>query len=402
MSLSDFNNFFNLNTNTHRPFCVSPTSMDPQTFAYDVTCLSNLTVNTVNGLPYIASGGVQPETLEEVLVLGNDAGGLNIVGVNNLQVATINGAPYIPGGGGGGAAENLTVVLEVGNNAGGLNITNLNNLDVVTINNLPYVASGGAIPENLQEVLLIGNNAHGLNIIGLNDLEVLTINGKAYPPSSAVVGSVTLSQVLADGNDATNQNIVNVNNIQCTSINGAIYNPTGFSQNLQETLAIGGNAGGLSMTSIGAVSCNSFTLNGNQYPSVYPPPWGYVGSTEKFTLPIPTQGFMSGGIVDFTLNLGQGGVYLVACCCQLSSVTGGGFSTCTARVAYGLSKTVLNTSTLIGSTTQSVATAMITYVFTTATGDYLYCGVGGTVNTPGVGVTWSFVAGSSITITRIA
>ena len=44
MSLSDFNNYFNLNTNSRRPFMVSPVSLDPQIFDYPITSNSTLTL----------------------------------------------------------------------------------------------------------------------------------------------------------------------------------------------------------------------------------------------------------------------------------------------------------------------------------------------------------------------
>jgi len=238
------------------------------------------------GSPFYPPIGVQD--LNSVLIQGNQANNQDIIGVrdidcvilacdnivctNNVTLSTINNLPYPPAG----SNETLNQVLLNGNNAGGQSITNLTNVNLSTINNLAYPPEGSN--ETLSEVLTNGNNAGGQSILGVGNIDVLTINGAVYPPLVPSAG--TLEQVLTNGNDANGFSIVGVNNIDVTTINGAVYPPVVPSAGtLEQVLTNGNDANGKSIVGVDNIASGMiqtadleiydiFTINGRVYPTV--------------------------------------------------------------------------------------------------------------------------------------
>ena len=76
-------------------------------------------------------------------------------GVNIDGVLTINGVPFVPSGN-----ENIEDVLTVGDDAGGLSITNVSNIDLTNINGLPYINVNAAAGSNITQTFIPTNLAH--------------------------------------------------------------------------------------------------------------------------------------------------------------------------------------------------------------------------------------------------
>ena len=90
----------------------------------------NALSSRINGIP---APGVS--NLNDTLIAGDNAGGLDITNLNNINLTTINGGAYpIPV-----VVPTLGGVLASGNDGGGLDITNVNNLDTTSINNIAYL-----------------------------------------------------------------------------------------------------------------------------------------------------------------------------------------------------------------------------------------------------------------------
>lgn len=243
---------------------------------FNIGGVNDIVLNTINGNPYpIATPSwndtlnVNPNATQSINLSGN-----NIDGVNNIVLNTINGLPP-------GSSPNLQQVLNVGNNAGGQQITNLNALfvgsttlydnaltfgsagdisNLATINGIAYPPPTSYL--DLNQVLATGNNAGGQNITYVGDIALSTINSAPYPPTYA---TPDLNSVLSAGNNANSQNITSVNDITLYSINGTPYPPYPFAPyGLYETLNYNNNAYGLNMTGINNI--NLSTINNSSYP----------------------------------------------------------------------------------------------------------------------------------------
>ena len=347
-----------------------------------------VSIHSVNSAGYELS----PAESRQVIFNGEHPFTVNCPAVftNNLEVKTINGVIYGESGG-TGVLQDLFKTLVIGNDARYESILNLNNLQCTTINGLPVPVISGGSTTNLSETLTNGNDATNHNIVNVGNLQCATINGLPVPISGGGGSStMNLSETLANGNDGANQNIVGINNIQCTSINGEIYNPVGFSQNLQETLTIGNNAGGLAMNNVGLISCNGFQLN--SYPTTFPA----VGSTFKYTLPtypIPTTGMIQ---LSGTGNL-VAGMYMVNIACQLTATNG--LSMCSVIATLG-SQSFSSQLAGISPNLTPISTALLSCILISTGGQLPTISVGGTSNTSTQN--YSFTSTSNASISRIA
>ena len=125
--------------------------------------------------------------------------------------------------------------------------------------------------QDLENVLGVGNNAGNLSMTNVNEITCNTLNYTTLNPSvPEVIGNI--SQVLAVGNDATNQSITNCGSFEMklggggsiTFADGSVQSiaytgQSGGDQNIQQVLAEGSNAGGLSITNLFNVIAGSAT-----------------------------------------------------------------------------------------------------------------------------------------------
>ena len=192
----------------------------------------NLNVNDADANP-----NNEIQNIQEVLVDGNNAGGLLIKNIGN-PVANQDAATkaYVDGAitGVGGAIVSTQPNNNITNNGGAF----YNDLDESPTNEI----------QNIQEVLADGNNAGGLLIKNIgNPVANQDAATKAYVDGAitGVGGTIVSTQ--------PNNNI--------TDNAGAFYddpdnNPINEIQNIQEVLADGNNAGGLLIKNIGTPVAN--------------------------------------------------------------------------------------------------------------------------------------------------
>ena len=125
-------------------------------------------------------------------------------------------------------AQDLENVLVQGNDAAGLNMTNVG---AITVDTLNYTTLNPAVPEvigNISQVLAVGNDATNQSITNMGSVAMKaggggsityadgTVQSTAYTGSAG--GDQTIQQVLAEGSDAGGQQISNILGLSTGSV----------------------------------------------------------------------------------------------------------------------------------------------------------------------------------------
>ena len=109
-------------------------------------------------------------------------------GVNIDGVLTINGVPFVPSGN-----ENIEDVLTVGDDAGGLSITNVSNIDLTNINGLPYInvaAVGGGSQTIVNLASNLGDNYISTPLSGFGTYLVVVFGLITCTTPGAVINGI--------------------------------------------------------------------------------------------------------------------------------------------------------------------------------------------------------------------
>jgi hypothetical protein len=209
------------------------------------------------------------QDLENVLIQGDDAAGLNMTNVGAITVGTLNYTtlnPAVPE-----VIGNLSQVLAVGNDATNQSITNMGSVALKaggggsityadgTVQSTAYTGSAGG-DQTIQQVLAEGSDAGGQqisNILGLSTGSVATnpnnaltllslntnnINLTAFPTASASSGQVVIQT----------QELGGIQNNWYFTNNGDFDLPQGCSINYPSGSGLGEQVGQIDLSAVGA------------------------------------------------------------------------------------------------------------------------------------------------------